>query len=607
MSWIYDKQGRVTSQTDTIPGASALTTSWTYDAMGRARTMTYPDNEQVTTTYDVQGPMTLGTYVLGADYWASGQLKTLNLASGVSTSYTYNLQNRRLTNLKTGNLQDLAYEYDAVGNITKVTDAIRVETSNYEYDDLDRLKKAYITGVYTQEWTHSPIGNITWRKDNGVQTNYTYNPTTRPHAVTQVGSTSYGYDNNGNMTSRTGGTLSYDYENRLTQVISGTVTTNYVYNGDGARVKKVVGSTATYYVGNWYEVTNGAVTKYYYFGSQRVVMKQGSTVTYLHGDHLGSTSVASDASGVRVSRQTYFAFGAVRTTEGTLPTDYTFTGQKNDASSALMFYNARYYDAASGRFVQPDSIVPNYFIPQTMNRYAYARNNPLKYIDPTGHDVIIITGFKTDNDYNDPSSWEKWISAYASEAKYAEWYDKWAGKATEPNEYGVSYLSNPTDSERMALAKETGIAVFDWSRAGGTIKGSTTDAAMALQEFINQAGLQDVTIVAHSKGAMAATELLAMYQNGTVQKGTVKNVVLIDAPEILLPNAKTIDANKTGVKVVSVLGWASCWPGEPCSKSAIENDDDSFTMPGHDAGKVSPRPIYDRLGICGDAHASCAQ
>ena len=59
-------------------------------------------------------------------------------------------------------------------------------------------------------------------------------------------------------------------------------------------------------------------------------MKQGSTVAYLHGDHLGSTSVATGSKGAMTSRQTReaYAFGVVRTTEGTLPTDYTFTGQK---------------------------------------------------------------------------------------------------------------------------------------------------------------------------------------------------------------------------------------------------------------------------------------
>ena len=104
-------------------------------------------------------------------------------------------------------------------------------------------------------------------------------------------------------------------------------------------MKKTVGSTTTFYVGNWFEVMNGAATMYYYFGAQRVAMQDSSGVTYLHGDHLGSTSVTS---GAISSGQTYYAFGAVRTKSGTLPTDYTFTGQKVDkkidGSDGLMDY-----------------------------------------------------------------------------------------------------------------------------------------------------------------------------------------------------------------------------------------------------------------------------
>jgi RHS repeat-associated protein len=167
-----------------------------------------------------------------------------------------------------------------------------------------------------------------------------------------------------------------------TNLVAGDVATQYVFNADSVRVKKVVGSTATYYVGNWYEVTNGTATKYYYFGAQRVAMRNANGVTYLHGDHLGSTSVTS---GAQPSSQTYYPYGGVRS--GTLPTDYTFTGQKAD-SDGLMYYNARYYDSAIGRFTQPDTIVPNPYNPQDLNRYSYARNNPLKFIDPSGHEYV---------------------------------------------------------------------------------------------------------------------------------------------------------------------------------------------------------------------------
>ncbi len=206
----------------------------------------------------------------------------------------------------------------------------------------------------------------------------------------QAGTQTYQYDANGNMSNRAGDTLHYDVENRLTQVVTGGgVTTDYVYNGDGVRVKKVANGISTFYIGGSYVVSvNGQVTtasKYYSFGGLRVAVKFGSTLYYLHVDHLGSTSVATDTSGNPISKQTYLAFGAVRTSEGTSPTDYGFTGQRFDASSALMYYGARYYDPVLGRFTQADPIVPSP-APQSLNRYAYVTNNPVNFVDPLGYD-----------------------------------------------------------------------------------------------------------------------------------------------------------------------------------------------------------------------------
>ena len=66
--------------------------------------------------------------------------------------------------------------------------------------------------------------------------------------------------------------------------------------------------------------------------------------------------------------------------------DPRFTGQEYDIETGLYFYKARYYNPALGRFIQPDSIVQDPTDPQSYNRYSYVRNNPLKYIDPSGHE-----------------------------------------------------------------------------------------------------------------------------------------------------------------------------------------------------------------------------
>jgi RHS repeat-associated protein len=55
------------------------------------------------------------------------------------------------------------------------------------------------------------------------------------------------------------------------------------------------------------------------------------------------------------------------------------------ADFGLLFYNARWYDPALGRWTQPDTIVANPYNPVDYDRYAYVGNNPVRYVDPTGH------------------------------------------------------------------------------------------------------------------------------------------------------------------------------------------------------------------------------
>jgi hypothetical protein len=73
-----------------------------------------------------------------------------------------------------------------------------------------------------------------------------------------------------------------------------------------------------------------SVTKYYTLGGSRVAMRRGDQVYYLHGDHLGSTSLTTDQNGNVVAETRYLPYGQERWNDGATPTDFTFTGQRND-------------------------------------------------------------------------------------------------------------------------------------------------------------------------------------------------------------------------------------------------------------------------------------
>ncbi|HJS19229.1 MAG TPA: RHS repeat-associated core domain-containing protein, partial [Anaerolineales bacterium] len=145
----------------------------------------------------------------------------------------------------------------------------------------------------------------------------------------------------------------------------------------------------TYFIGSHYEVTGSTITKYYFAGNQRVAMRTNTTLYYLLSDHLGSTSLTTNVSGAVVSELRYKAWGETRYASGSTPTKYQFTGQYSNMNDfGLLFYHARWYDPYLNHFIQPDTIVPNLYNPQDWNRYSYARYNPLKYTDPSGHAAV---------------------------------------------------------------------------------------------------------------------------------------------------------------------------------------------------------------------------
>ena len=194
-------------------------------------------------------------------------------------------------------------------------------------------------------------------------------------------------------------------------------------------------------------------------------MRRGSTLYYLHGDHLGSTALTTTGSGTGVS-QTYCAYGKKRSgatcaSGNALATDRQFTGQKYDVTG-LHYYNARYFDDHIGQFVSPDSVVPD---PATLidyNRFAYATDNPLNMSDPDGHEPC-PTGAWGDCRPN-----RSYAENYRLARHYVDFHVDW----------------NNVPAEAQAVLK-----------AGGETEGTYSDLAPSVQV---QTGLRDPATLAAS-------------------------------------------------------------------------------------------------------------
>ncbi len=447
-TYAYDSADRVT--TTTYPDLEAVTTA--YNAAGQPNTLTGSGYQFVNgATYNALGqitqmghPNTLATQYryYGLNYnpgttASYGRLRGICVSSLATCADDNNDSGKpSFTNASSVRL-NLAYAYDSGNvNITSIGDRTRDQGQKFTYDALDRLTNACTTtsaapatcftsadtSTYNESYTHDTIGNMTYKSNIGTMA---YNGPkwntsgqivgNAPHAVGNVnsGGRLYDYDLNGNMIKRNDGVIkkfTWTAENKLASVTdnAGAALAQFTYDADNTLVKAQDPSgQITITVGSHYEIntTANVIIKYYFFGGKPVAVRKGTTLRWLGGDHLGSASLSTDASGVATVNQRYMPYGGVRYTDATaFITDRQFTGARRFEGSTGDVYQmgARFYDPVIGRFLSPDTMVPRPGDPQAFNRYMYARANPLLRIDLSGHaDGVVasvaefIAGFTT--------------------------------------------------------------------------------------------------------------------------------------------------------------------------------------------------------------------
>ncbi|MFZ2362731.1 MAG: RHS repeat-associated core domain-containing protein, partial [Anaerolineae bacterium] len=144
--------------------------------------------------------------------------------------------------------------------------------------------------------------------------------------------------------------------------------------------------------------STGQVVKTYSLSGRPVAVNRGGAWTYVFQDHLGSPTLETDYEGRAGARWKYEPYGTMRGTEWTLPIDRAFTGQVIEPGLGLHDYVARHYAQPLGRWIAPDTIVPDPMDPQSLNRYSYVSNRPTVYVDPSGRVQVCGGGCPQDWD-----------------------------------------------------------------------------------------------------------------------------------------------------------------------------------------------------------------
>ncbi|WP_372405122.1 polymorphic toxin-type HINT domain-containing protein [Streptomyces luteireticuli] len=338
---------------------------------------------------------------------------------------------------------DVNYTYDPAGNTTKIADTPpnrSVDVQCFRYDYLRRLTDAWAQGTsdcatdpakavlgspapYRQSFEYDVAGNRTKEVNyattpDGTQTTRVYHPrgkgNTPSHALESVDVTettggktvqtkdTYEYDAVGNTTSRKLGTspkqnLVWDVEGRLSQLTpEDGKATSFVYDAGGNRLlrRDPTSNTTTLYLGSMelaldtkesdpakQSVTG---TRYYAHGGQQIAVRTPKGVHWLGGGQNGTAELAVNAKTQELTQRRTLPFGGPRDAKPVAwPNDKGFLGGTMDSSTGLTHLGAREYDPNSGRFISVDPVA-DLSDPQQLHAYAYGRNNPLGFPDPSG-------------------------------------------------------------------------------------------------------------------------------------------------------------------------------------------------------------------------------
>ena len=414
-------QERLERVKHTVNGISASNTTYEYDGLNRVT------KEKVGKSSSSSSLVFENRY----EYYA-GKSGT-NETTGLVRKEEYYLKNI------TAPQGSIEYEYDANGNVTEIKNLLDTgKNVSYEYDSLNRLTKETNLAIGSEwRYTYDNGGNITKKEEYNPATgalrsswNYGYGDTYWKDQLTSWGSygTSYfAYDSSGNPTKYKGKTLTWEGKRLTKYSASSTSNMELSYDGSGMLIGYTQSDTYTDWAGAQYtnvysrEMTrdgdriltekvtsiDGALltndvknVKYMYDAKGASGMIVDGTKYYFRKNIFGDVVEIYNESGAKCAEYTYDAWGTcylMLDTEGVGSLNpFRYRGYYFVSRIGLYYLTTRFYDYMTGRFLNADvpsvGMESGFNIPEGCNLYSYCLNNPISYVDPTGHFLSLLIG-----------------------------------------------------------------------------------------------------------------------------------------------------------------------------------------------------------------------
>ena len=290
--------------------------------------------------------------------------------------------------------QQYGYTYDSMGNIATYS-APGKGTVTYTYDSQGQLLKA--AGDTTYTYTYDGAGNILTASDGTTTHTYTYGDANWKDLLTAFDGQSIAYDSIGNPFSYYNGTrwnLSWVNGRSLATASDGTNSLSFAYDAGGLRTGKTVnGTTYRYYYagGKLMRETYGSNTLDFFYDANGTpyALKYNGTVYYYVTNLQGDVMYIIDANQNGVASYGYDPYGKVISATGILSdvNPLRYRGYIYDQETGFYYLQSRYYDPATGRFLNADNQIPSVGA-ETIgyNMFAYCRGNPVNRVDDAGED-----------------------------------------------------------------------------------------------------------------------------------------------------------------------------------------------------------------------------
>lgn len=413
-SFKYNTLGQTTNLKETISGQN-FETKYEYDNFGRMKKTIYPSDFGINYSYDNKGIMTQITRSdnSSSSIWqmnelnAIGQVTKYTLGNGLETTKEYSDYGFPV-HFKTTDVYDYEFNFDhAKGNldsrINNIVSGSPIQ-EDFTYDAMQRLETTVISSTTTSDVDYYTNGNI--KKRNGIG-EYFYTAT-QPHAISQL-------ENLDNSISENLQTINYNTFNKVSDITEDNKTMVFTYGVDGERRKSELFESGNptpiqtkLYSLNYEKITTGdLIRELHYIHAPNglcAVYEENSlgakSMYYTYTDYLGSITAITDEDATVLQLINYDAWGNRSLTYNeTGFSDYLldrgYTGHEHLDIFGLINMNGRLYDPMLGRMLSPDNYVQSATYSQSFNRYSYALNNPMKYIDPDGDIIIesIMIGF----------------------------------------------------------------------------------------------------------------------------------------------------------------------------------------------------------------------